>query len=264
LRLRWRRGAGVSETEWEYKLRFWAWLFDFHPEKGGFVRAGLFGIIGSQWYTLILMAFIALTLPLVMWIKVRHTARHTRPSARTRTRHDTHTRLMCDQDSPETADKSQLFAVLGGFAGASALALLCLTPMDLPDIGTHPPPPALALISRMRAWHGLTFFGIREHAQRTLWRACSCRWWPWRPSCTGPTGATCAWASSPSSPSPGSSASVNPTPRVVLTTSPLRHTTRAHLSLSLFFFRRVELFYLQFFIFFVVGIYTGEVRTGLS
>lgn len=119
----------MAETEWEYKLRFWAWLFDFHPEKGGFVRAGLFGIIGSQWYTLILMAFIALTLPLVMWIKVRHT-RHTCPAARA---HDT-TRLthaQCDQDSPETADKSQLFVVLGGFAGASALALHCLTPMDL-------------------------------------------------------------------------------------------------------------------------------------
>jgi hypothetical protein len=36
------------------------------------VRAGLFGIIGSQWYTVILMAFIAITLPLIMWIKVTH------------------------------------------------------------------------------------------------------------------------------------------------------------------------------------------------
>jgi uncharacterized membrane protein len=89
----------IAETEWEYKLRFWAWLFDFHPEKGGFVRAGLFGIIGSQWYTLILMAFIALTLPLVMWIKVRSTAHahahthsthaHAHAHAHNRTRHDT-------------------------------------------------------------------------------------------------------------------------------------------------------------------------------
>jgi len=90
------------ETEWEYRIRFLAWLLDLDPEKGGFVRAGLFGLIGSQWYTVILMAFIAPTLPLVMWLK----------------------------DGSELTQRSRVLGVLAVLVGLSTTALLYLPGMS--------------------------------------------------------------------------------------------------------------------------------------